>query len=148
MDTLETLDTLDTLFRRRLLRVSNRTYQLLLFAYPARFRGMYGKHMAQVFRDCCRDAYQQEGSWKVMVLWLVAIYDLVTNALGEHIAILVHEVEEKNVMYALLSGEQEPANFMISSQQFPDAHMFRLLNCPCTTRYIGGSQAFTTVLSG
>ena len=138
---MDTPDTLDTLFRRRLLRISNRTYQLLLAIYPARFRDMYGRHMAQVFRDCCRDAYQQGGGWKVLVLWLVAVYDLMTNALGEHITALVLEIEEKSVMHALLSGEQERANFMISSQHFPDAHMFRLLNCPSTTHHKGGYQA-------
>ncbi len=136
------MNTLDTLFRCQLLRVSNRAYQLLLAAYPARFRGMYGRHMAQVFRDCCRDAYQQGGGWRVMILWLVALYDLVTNALGEHISTLVQGIEEKNVMHVLLFGKREQANFMISSQQFPDATMFRLLDCPCTIRHVGGPQAF------
>jgi hypothetical protein len=78
---------------------------------------------------------------RVMVLWLVALYDLGTNALGEHISALVQGIEEKNVMHALLSGKQEQAKFMISSQQFPDASMFRLLDCPCTARRIGGLQA-------
>ncbi len=136
------MDTLDTLFCCRLLRVSNRAYQLLLAAYPAKFRGMYGRHMAQVFRDGCRDAYQQGGGWRVMILWLVALYDLVTNALGEHISTLVHEIEVKNGLHVLLFGKQEQANFMISSQQFPDATLFRLLDCPCTVQHSGRSQAF------
>jgi hypothetical protein len=136
------MNTLDTLFCRRLLRISNSTYQLLLAAYPAKFRGMYGRHMAQVFRDCCRDAYQQGGGWRVMTLWLVALYDLVINALGEHISTLVHEIETKNVMHMLLFGKREQANFMISSQQFPDATLFRLLDCPCMVRHIGWPQTF------
>ncbi|MHB8600938.1 MAG: hypothetical protein ACYDER_29565 [Ktedonobacteraceae bacterium] len=134
------MDILDT-FRHRLLRISNRTYQLLLTAYPSRFRRSYGRHMAQVFRDCCRDAYQQGGCGSVIALWIATLYDLGTNALGEHVSTLVHDIEEKNVMHALLSGKQEQAKFMISSQQFPDASMFRLLDCPCTARYTGNSLA-------
>lgn len=77
----------------------------------------------------------------VMVLWLAALYDLGTNALGEHVSALVQDIEEKNVMHMLLSGKQEQAKFMISSQQFPDASMFHLLDCPCTVRRIGSPQA-------
>ena len=135
------MDIPDTLFYRWLLRVSNRAYHLLLAAYPSGFRHIYGRHMAQVFQDCCRDAYQQGGSIGVMVLWLVALYDLGTNALGEHISALVQDIEEKNVMHVLLSGKQVQARFMISSQQFPDASMFRLLDCPCTAHRIGKPQA-------
>ncbi len=131
------MDILDTLFRHRLLCISNRTYQLLLAAYPSKFRRIYGRQMAQVFRDCCRDAYQQGGSGSVIVLWIVALYDLGTNALGEHVSTLVHDIEEKNVMNALLTGKQEQAKFMISSQQFPDASMFRLLDCPCAAQCTG-----------
>ncbi|MEO8973932.1 MAG: hypothetical protein ABI406_20280 [Ktedonobacteraceae bacterium] len=131
------MDTLDILFRRRLFRVSTRAYHLLLVAYPAGFRGIYGRHMAQVFQDCCRDAYQQGGSGRVIILWIAALYDLGTNALGERISTLVHEIEEKNVMHALLSSKQEQAKFMISSQQFPVASMFRLLDYPCAVPHTG-----------
>lgn len=135
---------MDTLFHRWLcwlFRVSDRTYQLFLAAYPARFRRIYGKHMAQVYRDCCRDAYQQGGIGRVIVLWIVALYDLVTNASGEHITTLLHDMKEKSVLQAILSGDQEQARFMISSQQFPDVRLFRLLDCPCTARRIGGPLA-------
>lgn len=126
---MDILDTRKTSFRHRLLRVSNRIYQLLLSAYPAGFRRVYGRHMAQVFRDCCREAYQQGGSASVILLWVAALCDLGTNALGEHVSTLIHDSEEKHVMHALLSGKPEQAKFMISSQQFPDASMFRLLDC-------------------
>jgi hypothetical protein len=135
------MDILDTLFRHRILRISNRTYQLLLAAYPSRFRRNYGRHMAQVFRDCCRDAYQQGGSGSVIALWMAAFYDLGTNALGEHVSTLVHDIEEKNVAHALLAGKQGQAKFMISSQQFPDASMFRLLDYSYTARRTGNPQA-------
>ena len=132
---------MDTLFHRWLFRVSDRTYQLFLAAYPSQFRRIYGKHMAQVYRDCCRDAYQQGGIGRVIVLWIVALYDLVTNASGEHITTLLYDMAEKSVLQAILLGDREQARFMISSQQFPDARLFRLLDCPCTARRIGGSQA-------
>lgn len=134
---MDIMDRLDTLFRHRLLRISNRIYQLLLAAYPSKFRRIYRGQMAQVFRDCCRDAYQQGGSGSVIVLWIVAFYDLATSALGEHISALVHDIEEKNMRHALLSGKQEQAKFMISSQQFPEASMFRLLDCSYTARCTG-----------
>ena len=130
------MDTLDTLFQHRLLRISERTYHLLLSVYPSTFRQIYGRHMAQVFRDCCRDAYQQGGSMRVMALWFVALYDLGTNALGEHVSTFVQDIEKEYVKHALLSGKPEQAKFMISSQQFPDARMFRLLDCPCMARHV------------
>lgn len=76
----------------------------------------------------------------VMVLWIGALYNLGTNALGEQVSALVQDIEEKYLMHVLLSGKQEQAKFMISSQQFPDASMFRLLDCPCTVRRIGRPQ--------
>ncbi len=132
---------METLFHRWLLRVSDRIFQLVLAAYPSEFRRIYGKPMAQVFRDCCRDIYQQSGAGGVIVLWIAALYDIVVNALGEHISMLLHNFEKKSVVQALLFGKQEQAQFMISSQQCPDAHMFHLLNCPCKVRHLGGPLA-------
>ena len=132
---------METMFHRWLLRVSDRAFQRFLAVYPAGFRRMYGGHMAQVFRDCCRDAYQQGGIGDVIVLWIAACYDIVVNASGEHISTIVHDFEEKSVAHALLFGKQEQANFMISSQQRPDVRMFYLLDCPCTARRIGGPLA-------
>lgn len=132
---------MDSLFHRWLFRVLDCTYQLFLVAYPSRFRCMYGKHMAQVYRDCCRDAYQRGGIGQVIVLCIVALYDLATNAAGEQIATLLHGMAEKSVLQAILSGDREQAKFMISSQQFPDVRLFRLLDSPCTARRIGGPLA-------
>ncbi len=39
-------------------KLSASFYNLLLASYPTRFRQEYGPHMLQVFRDCCRKAYQ------------------------------------------------------------------------------------------
>lgn len=44
---------------RRPLALSQRVYGALLRAYPRGFRQSYGPVMAQLFRDCCRDAYER-----------------------------------------------------------------------------------------
>ena len=40
--------------RSRILSVSQKLYQISLFAYPAEYRREYGPLMAQLFRDLCR----------------------------------------------------------------------------------------------
>ena len=67
----------------RLLLLSSRLYSLLLYVYPPHFRGEYGSHMAQVFRDCCRDAYQQSKTFGLLCLWVSALADLIVTALDE-----------------------------------------------------------------
>jgi Clp amino terminal domain, pathogenicity island component len=73
--------------RRRFPRsvaVAARVYRLLLVAYPASFRRAYGRHMAQVFRDACRDAFLESGSRGVLALWLRTLIDLASTAFQEH----------------------------------------------------------------
>src|SRR5262245_34982641 len=67
-----------------ILVLSDRLYRLLLALYPADHHREYGPHMAQVFRDVCRDAYQREGSWGVLGSWLPVLLDLAITALEEH----------------------------------------------------------------
>jgi hypothetical protein len=64
--------------------VSFHTYRALLFLYPRRFREEYGREMALVFRDCCRDA-QRNGAGSLRKLWRAALVDLITNAVKEHV---------------------------------------------------------------
>jgi serine/threonine protein phosphatase PrpC len=59
-------------------------YRLLLFAYPPRFRHIYGQQMALTFRDCCRAALQRDGKLALAGLWYVVLYDLITSACAEH----------------------------------------------------------------
>lgn len=66
-----------------LLLFSERVYRALLIAYPEEFRRDYGRHMVQVFRDVCRDAYGQGGSWGLTVWVAVAVLDLLQTALVE-----------------------------------------------------------------
>lgn len=64
-------------------RLSVQLYRRLLVAYPHAFRRQYGKHMEQVFRDCCREATHAEGAFGLWRYWLVAFGDLIVSALAE-----------------------------------------------------------------
>jgi uncharacterized membrane protein YbjE (DUF340 family) len=59
-------------------------YQLLLKAYPAKFRREYGSHMAQVFGDCCLQAVRQGGRNGLIMLWVVTLFDLIQSVVSEH----------------------------------------------------------------
>lgn len=63
---------------------SYQLYRLLLFCYPAEFRRIYAREMARLFRDCYREAMQQQGKWGVTRLWALMLYDLVTSLFIEH----------------------------------------------------------------
>lgn len=69
----------------RLLAISDRLYSLLLIGYPASFRRRFGSEMAQVFRDCARDASQHGG---LLRLWIRTLGDFLTTAPAEHLAVL------------------------------------------------------------
>ncbi len=71
---------------RRLLLLSSRLYDLLLFIYPPHFRDEYGSHMAQVFRDCGREAYRQSKTFGLLCLWISTLVDLTITALEERLA--------------------------------------------------------------
>lgn len=68
-----------------LLAVSNRVYRMLLLGYPKPFRQRFGPEMAQVFRDCVRDAYN-EGD--LLGLWTRTLGDLIISAPAEHVSAL------------------------------------------------------------
>jgi hypothetical protein len=53
----------------RSLVLSDRIYQVLLWAYPASFRREYGPHMTQVFRDTCRAELAQHSWFGLSRLW-------------------------------------------------------------------------------
>lgn len=75
----------------RKLALSVRLYRLLLAAYPAEFRQEYGPHMAQVFRDRCRDAQRGQGGRGSVRLaglarvWMETMLDLARTAPEEHL---------------------------------------------------------------
>src|SRR5690242_17124823 len=68
----------------RLLALSNRIYSALLVLYPSDFRRDYSGHMAQVFRDVCRDSYHQGGAWALVNWWADALVDLLQTVIEEH----------------------------------------------------------------
>jgi hypothetical protein len=82
----------------RIIAVSERLYRRLLHAYPAAFRHQYGAQMAQVFRDCCRAAYQRSGTRGVLQLWLPTLGDLVRNATAEHASVLRERVRRHRAL--------------------------------------------------
>ncbi|MEO8612616.1 MAG: hypothetical protein ABI690_32265 [Chloroflexota bacterium] len=67
-----------------LLILSERVYRALLILYPANFRRDYGQHMAQVFRDVCRDRYRQGGAEALAKWWAAALFDLLQTIISEH----------------------------------------------------------------
>lgn len=67
----------------QLLNLSDRVYRALLILYPADFRREYGRHMAQVFRDSCRDVYRQSGAGAMARWWLATLLDLFLTAITE-----------------------------------------------------------------
>ena len=67
-----------------LISSSVRVYQVLLVAYPTKFRQEYGPHMLQVFRDCCLRTFRKSGTNGMFRLWAVTLFDLVQSVVSEH----------------------------------------------------------------
>ncbi len=68
----------------RVLSIADRTYCALLHLYPAAHRRAYGPWMAQLFRDLCRDAVQQGGTFVLAGLWIHTLLDMARTAYVEH----------------------------------------------------------------
>jgi hypothetical protein len=60
----------------RSIRISLTVYRLLLLLYPPSHRRQYGPLMRQLFRDLCRDAFAQNGTFGLARLWLRTLPDL------------------------------------------------------------------------
>lgn len=70
----------------RALTVSHAIYGRLLRAYPPAHREEFGPAMAQLFRDQCRDAWNEARGWGVAKLWLRVLPDLVKTSIIERLA--------------------------------------------------------------
>src|SRR6266511_836591 len=70
----------------RVVRLSVRLYERLLWLYPKRFRQEYGQPMAQLFRDQCRDAFQARAAYGLAKLWVRVFVDLGVTSCREHFA--------------------------------------------------------------
>jgi hypothetical protein len=77
-----------------LVAVSNRVYRMLLLGYPKPFRQRLGPEMAQTFRDCVRDAYN-EGD--LLGLWTRTLGDLIISVPAEHVSAL-RSTERSHIM--------------------------------------------------
>jgi uncharacterized protein involved in exopolysaccharide biosynthesis len=75
-----------TKLNNRALTVSHAIYERLLRAYPPAHRAEYGPAMAQLFRDQCRDAWNEARGWGVVKLWLRVLPDLVKTSIIERLA--------------------------------------------------------------
>jgi hypothetical protein len=64
---------------------SRRAYALLLAAYPREFRREYGREMALVFADRCREESRTRGAAALARVWGEALLDLALNAAREHL---------------------------------------------------------------
>lgn len=73
-----------------LVALSLAAYQMLLFAYPGRFRSEYGPLMAQAFRDCCLRALRQEGPPGLLALWSLTLADWIKSVIEQHLLKGVH----------------------------------------------------------
>jgi uncharacterized protein involved in exopolysaccharide biosynthesis len=85
--------------------VSEKIYAQLLRAFPKSHREKYGSAMAQLFRDQCRDAWDEAGNFGLLKLWLRALPDLVGNSIRERLAAL-NERKTMNDKLANLSAYQ------------------------------------------
>lgn len=63
---------------------SEYVYGFMLLLYPVKFRQEYGRPMAQVFRDMCRDSYRHGGIWSLVMWWIAALFDLLQSVITEH----------------------------------------------------------------
>jgi hypothetical protein len=65
----------------RLLKVSNWIYGGLVRAYPPGFQKRFAPEMIQVNRSLCRQVYLEEGSFGLLRLWLLTLWDWASSAL-------------------------------------------------------------------
>jgi capsular polysaccharide biosynthesis protein len=89
-------------FDNRMLAVSRKIYERLLLAYPKAHREKYGPAMAQLFRDQCRDAWNESQNRGVMKLWLRVLPDLVKTSIIERLAAFTKRKSMTDKMTALM----------------------------------------------
>lgn len=73
----------------RIVSATVSAYAFILFLCPPGLRVAYSAQMAQVFRQCCRDAYARDGARGVARLWLPTFTDLLAAATAEYRTLLV-----------------------------------------------------------
>jgi hypothetical protein len=66
--------------------LSLRFYSKLLHLYPQAYRVTYEMEMLRVFKNQCREAYQQQGSLGILLLWPRILVDVGITVVREHIS--------------------------------------------------------------
>lgn len=121
-----------------LLTISDRLYRLLLMGYPVSFRRRFGPEMAQVFRDCARDANQHGG---LLRLWIRTLGDFLATVPAEHLAAL--QGGERSSVMAWNTGvedhpfaerlaqvlDREPTYYQLLVSTEPTRRMSDVIDC-------------------
>lgn len=67
-----------------LVSLSSAVYRAMITFYPQQFKREYGSSMEQVFRDCCRRAYQEGGAWGLLAVWARTALDYLKTIIEEY----------------------------------------------------------------
>lgn len=87
--------------------LSQRAFARLLFLYPREYRQEYGPHMAQLFKDCSREAASQGSAAALLELWVSTLLDVFKTALEQHMKEFWHMNKERSIRtagWALMLG--------------------------------------------
>ncbi len=93
---------------------SQKIYAALLRAYPRRHREEYGAAMRQLFRDQCRDAWDEDRNWGMTKLWLRLVPDLINSSLWERITALKERKTMNDKLAGLATNRNSPTKIFIS----------------------------------
>jgi len=69
----------------KLVVLSHKVYKRLLALYPMQYRQEYETPMEQLFRDQCRDAWNEARAWGLALVWLRLWLDLIKSLILEHL---------------------------------------------------------------
>ena len=90
--------------RERTFEYSIRCYAALLSLYPAHVRVRFGADMVQVFRDCCRDEFEESGPRRIAALWFRTFKDIVLSVLQEQARYFTHPIDASHPLVALVDS--------------------------------------------
>jgi len=100
-------------FNNRPLAFSQKVYGRLLRAYPPAHRADYGPAMAQLFRDQCRDAWNESQHWGMTQLWLRTLPDLVSTSMRERLDALKERKSMNEKIASLAHDRTTPTAIFI-----------------------------------
>jgi uncharacterized protein involved in exopolysaccharide biosynthesis len=89
--------------------LSQMIYGRLLLAYPRLHRMEYGAAMAQLFRDQCREAWNESRNWGLLKLWLQVLPDLASTSIMERLAALKERKTMTDKLASLFGFRVTPA---------------------------------------